>query len=262
MAHLDSDQLLRRSLIGGYRVADVEVLLAQLRLLVSQLDGGLERQRERLETVESERRELDRRLDEAQRRERAVAETAAELRRAQDDAVRSAEERAGAIVEEARLEAARIQREASARTESAHAQAEELRRLRDTLAATLRDVAREFESVAGRIDRLGEPPVRATPPEEEEEAAADADLFEQRIELEAGPFSDFVSLSAFERALRTLPKVADVYICRFEGDRATIDLTLQEPTHLLDDMAARLPYHVDVRSAVADRISLTVSSAA
>jgi hypothetical protein len=261
MAHLDSDQLLRRSLIGGYRVADVEVLLAQLRLLVSQLDGGLERQRERLETVESERRELDRRLDEAQRRERAVAETAAELRRAQDDAVRSAEERAGAIVEEARLEAARIQREASARTESAHAQAEELRRLRDTLAATLRDVAREFESVAGRIDRLGEPPVRATPPEEEE-AAADADLFEQRIELEAGPFSDFVSLSAFERALRTLPKVADVYICRFEGDRATIDLTLQEPTHLLDDMAARLPYHFDVQSAVADRISLTVSSAA
>lgn len=92
-------------------------------------------------------------------------------------------------------------------------------------------------------------------PEEEPEP-----LFETRVELDAGPFTDFAALSAFERALAHLPKVEDVYVRRLADDRALIELTLSEPAPLLTEMRASLPYSIDVRSA--NRSKLVVNVAA
>ena len=60
-------------------------------------------------------------------------------------------------------------------------------------------------------------------------------VFETRLELDAGPFSDFAALSAFERALAHLPKVEDVYVRRLADDRALIELTLNKVATLADD---------------------------
>jgi hypothetical protein len=268
-----SQQLLRRTLIGGYRVADVEILLAQFRLLVSQLDAELKASRASLADSEAERRELGKRLDEALHREIEIAAAASGVRQAHADAERTLEERARTVLAAAEADAARIRAGADTELGQARNQVEELLRLRDTLAATMRGVIKEFETVTGRIEspaHLAQAPVAlpqpvaapAPPPVTEiRPAAATQDVFDRQIEVDAGPFTDFAALAAFERALGRLPKVEDVYIRRFEGDRATIDLTLEEPAALLDDMTERLPYRLDVRSAVADRISLTVSAA-
>src|SRR5262249_18637137 len=125
----------------------------------------------------------------------------------------------------------------------------------------------DVEAIVGRVASATRVDVDADAAEPAEVAempvpAPARDVFDCQIELDAGPFNDFAALAAFERALGSLPKVEDVYIRRFEGDRAIIDVTLEEPAPLLESMAERLPYRLDIQSAVADRISMTVSSAA
>ncbi len=89
----------------------------------------------------------------------------------------------------------------------------------------------------------------ASPSREEEEP-----VFEARVELDAGPFSDFAELSAFERALAQVGKVEDVYVRRLADDRALIELTLSEPATLLKSMREALPYSVEVRSVNRSKI--------
>ena len=89
-------------------------------------------------------------------------------------------------------------------------------------------------------------------------SGSDTQLFETRVEIEAGPFADFASLSAFERALAHLPKVEDVYVRRLADERALIELTLSEPTELLATMRDALSYAIDVRSTSPARLVLDV----
>jgi DivIVA protein len=97
--------------------------------------------------------------------------------------------------------------------------------------------------------------VSAAQPEPE----PDEQLFETRVELDAGPFTDFAALSAFERTLAHLEKVEDVYVRRLADDRALIELTLGEPSRLLEAMRHTLPYSIDVRSADGAKIVMDVS---
>jgi archaellum component FlaC len=101
------------------------------------------------------------------------------------------------------------------------------------------------------------PPPTASAPAEPERT--DETVFDTRVELDAGPFSDFAALSAFERALAHMPKVEDVYVRRLADDRALIELTLAEPAPLLDTMRASLPYSLDVRSANRTKIVVDVA---
>jgi cell division septum initiation protein DivIVA len=100
------------------------------------------------------------------------------------------------------------------------------------------------------------PTVAASAPAEPEREEL---VFEVRVELDAGPFSDFAALSAFERTLAHLPKVEDVYVRRLADDRALIELTLSEPSRLLDAMHQSLPYSLEVRTADQSRIVVDVS---
>ena len=105
----------------------------------------------------------------------------------------------------------------------------------------------------------GDPPPPAEPPAAER-PAEDNQVFESRVELDAGPFSDFAALSAFERALAHLPKVEDVYVRRLVGDRALIELNLTEAAPLLKTMNEALPYELDVKSADGAKIVLNVAA--
>jgi hypothetical protein len=109
---------------------------------------------------------------------------------------------------------------------------------------------------------VGQPPLTpeqpahyAPPPEP---VAQEEPLFETQVELDAGPFPDFASLSMFERSLARLPRVDDVYVRRLADDRAVIELTLSEPTHLLATMREALPYDVQVQSASRSKLVINV----
>jgi hypothetical protein len=237
---------LRRSWLSGYRVGDVAVLRARLELTIAHLTQALEAARARLAESEAER-------------ERLATEGSA-LARA----------RADELVEAARIDAARIRAAAALEEQEARTRVAELLRLQDTLATTIRTVTHDFErAMAGAEDPAPapepeqpepEPPApepfpAPTPPPPPPAARG----FARTVELEAGPFRDFASLSAFEDALGTLSRVDEVYVRRFEGDRATIELTLDvDPAAFLDEMAARLPYTLSVDRADADRIAVHV----
>jgi hypothetical protein len=243
---------LRRAWLSGYRVSDVEVLLAQFRMRVTGLQRELDSLKDRLLRTESER-------DGART---LVAELSAE----RETAIRAGRTQVEQMLEEARLDAARIRAAAALEEERTRTRVEELLKLRDTLATTIRSVTRDFERTMAGVE---EPPAAEPTPEPAPVAPAvpdvfpaahTGDLFDRRVELEAGPFEDFASLAAFEQALGGLSKVEDVYIRRFEGDQATIEVTLHEPAHLLDEMNARLPYRLTVDVAEHDRIALKVGA--
>jgi hypothetical protein len=103
-----------------------------------------------------------------------------------------------------------------------------------------------------------EPPRSAPQPTPE----AEEPLFDTRVELDVGPFSDFAALSAFERALVHLPKIEDVYVRRLADDRALIELTLTEASPLLRTMRESLQYAIEVRSANRSKIVVNVSAKA
>ena len=85
-------------------------------------------------------------------------------------------------------------------------------------------------------------------------------MFETRVELEAGPFSDFAALRAFELSLAQLPKMEDVYVRRVGEDRAVIELTLSESAPLLQTMRELLPYSLVVRSANSSKLVVDVAA--
>jgi hypothetical protein len=260
---------LRRAWFSGYRPADVDGLLTTFGSRVSELWSEVPQLRSTLDELDTDRAQLRERLSEANRRE-------LELRNEQrgGNELGAARAEAQALVDAAHLDATRIRGEASLEADTARAQVDELLRMRDTLAGTVRAVVREFESLVGRIDR-GEHTAPGPVPAKTPVAPASAPVpalaverthangsavFDGRVELQVGPFDDFAALSAFERALGSLPKIEDIYIRRFEDDRATIDVTLQEPASLIDEMKNRLPYRLDIEHADLDRIAVTVSS--
>ena len=250
---------LRRTWLSGYRIGDVDVLLAQFRLRVRGTAARAPQPQGQL---------LARRSPSATGR--GAGERARRRARGGSGRVAHALEQ---TLEDARLDAARIRAAAALEEERARSQVEELLRLRDTLATTLRTVSRATSNARCRASRSpsrtrASARARAgcgaraggvvAAPAVEPPAPA-GDLFNGQVEVEAGPFQNFASLAAFEQALGGLSKVEDVYIRRFEGDRATIEITLQEPAALLDEMTQRLPYRLTVDVAEHDRIELEVA---
>lgn len=213
--------VLRRALIGGYRVSDVEVALASLNLALSQLQLELVATRRRVALAEGRVADEEARLERARRVEVEAAETVLRLQRHHEEQARIAAERIAA----AEAEVAR-QREAG----------EALRHAREWQAAE-----------AAASERDAPRPAPAFP-----------DVFGPAIELDAGPFGDLASLTRFEQSLQTLPGVTEVYIRGFAAGRATIDLALHGPAPLLREMTDRLPYRLDIGATDRTHISVTV----
>lgn len=129
----------------------------------------------------------------------------------------------------------------------------------------LRQGSREHESrLAARrsedFERL-EGGLRTTEEGGGSELADDA-VFPCELSLDAGPFHDFESLSAFEGELARLPHVVDIHISGLAGERARIDIVFTERVPLLGELRARLPYTVAARRGPPGPLVLDVSGPA
>jgi hypothetical protein len=207
--------------IGGYRVADVEVALASLGLALSQLQIELDTTRRRLAAAEA------RAAGDAQHQEVALR-----FRREHDSPDEAESERLAAL----EAELARYRREA-----------DDVRRIRERLTEVIRELAQDLDVARAAPGEPAEAP-----------AATPLDVFDTAIKLEAWPFGDLASLVQFETSLHALPGVNEVYIRGFDGGRATIDVALDEPSPFLHEMALSLPYRLDVRSLDPGHISMAV----
>lgn len=276
-----------RRLGGGYRREDVEFALAELRLTLRQLENDVEALRDRNRELETELSGAQTEIEAFRRQEHDLNQQIGAALRRGEEIEDVAQARAREIIAGAEEAALRAGSEAEKRIQDTNEQLDELLRLKDNLLEVVRAVIGDFDEAVSRVER-GEPvfpeaapkaaepvalepapsapPLPAVPTIPEEPPPAepaelpDEQLFETRVELDAGAFSDFASLSAFERALSRLPKVEDVYVRRLAEDRALIELTLSEATQLLQAMRESLPYSVEVRSASRSKLVVNVSA--
>lgn len=263
---------------GGYRPAEVlhhlRELEATVRRLETELAGAQGHSRELAESLAAAKVEVE---AQRARADAAGRELERERRRA-DDRVEAAEHRARAILAEADEQAARIRGGAYLKVDEIGRQLEEILRLRSSMTVSLRGILEDVGVALARIEQ-GEPlaapgvsspaaqapaPAPAISPEPSGAppfAAADEQLFERRLELDVGPFADFASLSEFERALGSLPRVDDVYVRRFQGERATIELAMAHEQPLLALLRDALPYGFDAERTEPGALRLTLEAA-
>jgi hypothetical protein len=250
---------MRRSLFG-YRRADVFAVVARLA-------ASLDREwRERLglqEELDRVRGELTAQLED-ERARRIEAEQKGRLEAAR-------------LLADAEEQAARLRHEASARIGDAAQRLEEILRVREQLLGEVRGIVEAYREVLERAEAPAAKPrvpdsgpvegIRANrevlPARAEALVGANGSiLFPRLVRLDAGPFSDFAELAAFERSLAGLPKVEDVYIRHFGDERAEIELTLTEETPLVHDLDQHLPYRLKTTPIDRDRLSVEVETVA
>jgi len=261
----DYPRLRYRRLFGGYNRNDVNYSLRELEDAVRRLEEQLEEARGRARDTETELRFTQAELAAFRARESQITEAFAAAQRRASEIEGTAEARSRMIVAQAEEQAAKIRGDAHLKIEDTARQLDEILKLKGTLAESVRGVLAEVDQLLGRIER-GEravaPPEALDPgsPWTPRPAAAEAPvaveapepsglLFERRVELEAGPFADFGALSTFERALGRLPTVQDVYVRRFSGEEAAIELTLGDEIDLVARLREALPYEFDVEHA-------------
>lgn len=276
LRHEINNSPLRRRFFGGYRPGDVEVLAALWKTAVDRLEAELDRGKERAAELEIDRRELRARLESYIAREAELNTALANANAHAQEIEDRAQANARRLVQDAEERATELRAEAFARIASTGEQIDDLLHARDALVASVRASVAELDTLLARIDRSytsapraetpasssAQPPQAPAPREQPVRTtvtAPDADrLYEGRVEVDAGPFLDFPALSSFERALAGMSGVADVYVRRFVDDRATIEVTLREPTLLVSVMAADLPFGFDVQSMDDEGLALTL----
>jgi len=257
----DYPRLRYRRLFGGYNRNDVNYSLRELEDAVRRLEEQLEEARGRARDAETELRFTQAELAAFRARESQITEAYAGAQRRAAELEESAEARSRMIVAQAEEQAAKIRGDAHLKIEDTARQLDEILKLKGTLAESVRSVLTDVDQLLTRIER-GERPTAVpetvdsgsswTPPPATESPVVNEPsglLFERRIELEAGPFGDFGALSMFERALGRLPGVQDVYVRRFSGDEAAIELTLADEIDLVARLREALPYEFDLERA-------------
>jgi hypothetical protein len=281
-------QLRYRRVGGGYRREDVEFAIGELRLTLRRLDADLTWMRDRNHELEGELGSARDEIEAFRGKEEEFARMMAAALRGAVEIEEAANKRALEIVEEAKEAAMRIRAEATRRIEESGSQFNQLLRLKDRLIDAMRRTVVDFDQAIMRVERgePGEPEAvaesraerseeePATPPPPAPSLAAGPSLtpvpspepdpkdalFETRVELDAGPFSDFVALSAFERSLARLPEIENVHVRRLADERALIELTLSEPAPLMQTMRDSLPYSLELRSGDRSRLVVDVSA--
>jgi len=105
----------------------------------------------------------------------------------------------------------------------------------------------------------GQPPAQPAPAAVAPDAVG---AVEQRyvgaVTVDAGPFADIASLSAFEQGIARVPGVRDVYVRGFQGQRAVIDVDFGTPTALVPELAAVTTVPFIVERADATGLVVTI----
>jgi hypothetical protein len=193
--------------------------------------------------------------------------------------IADAEAQADAIVADARAEAARIVDEAADGVAAIAGQIEEFQRLREELQRSAKALIEEYERALRRAPPGAAPEAEATPapptnplalrqqPQPQPPApptatppVAGGRQFEGQLVINVGPFTDIATLGTFEQALGELPQTEDVYVRGFEGNRALVDLTLNGPVPLLDELRRALPFDLDLVEIGYGRITIDVEA--
>ena len=135
--------------------------------------------------------------------------------------------------------------QATARVAELGRRIDELGRLRDDLdsaARALREEQLQAPTPPPPPSPLASPPLPAT----------------GDVAVNAGPFPDIATLSAFEHALQRISGVDDAVVRSFEGNRAHVDVRLREPIDLASALRATLPFAFDVVAAGRGELTLTL----
>jgi hypothetical protein len=275
---------------GGYRRDDVERLLAEIRLTLQALEVEFGTLRQRASELELQLRESRLELDLFRERGLELAQATTKSRMQAEKIERDANAQAAEIVAAAELEAERRLGELRIEEAARRGELEELARARDDLVARVQESLRELdEAFEDEVMDPGlDPPAGLgtdpghdgglSPPAPEIAAddgaelrsassgppglPPDDSLFTDHVELDAGPFADFDSLSDFERALARLPNVDDVHVRRRDGRRAVIALRLTERAPLVAEMREHLSYSVSIRGRDGAHVIMDVEAAA
>ncbi|HET7567400.1 MAG TPA: hypothetical protein VFJ91_05370 [Gaiellaceae bacterium] len=234
---------------NGYRIGDVEFVLAQLQQVLREREAEAAALRREVDELRAEAARLRTQQEVVQRREREVLDAEADARRRVGEIEEQALERARRIVGGAELDAQRIRGDARLRIDETAAEYDELLRLKEGLLRSLRALVREFQESVERVARgepLAMPAPRAAFEESAEPEPPSGEVVADEVEVIAGPFHDFASLSRFEQAVGRLPHVSDVYVRHFASDRAVIEVSLAEPAPLEDELRRLMPYPLEV----------------
>jgi hypothetical protein len=259
---------------GGYRREDVELLLAEQRLMLRVLELELGTLRERTHELEGQLRDARTEIDGFRAKGYELARAMSSARDRAAVIEREGEERAAALIAEAETEAAR-------RIDAAERRIAELTGEKEHLLVEMRAlVGRVGETIAHEPDTASAAEDRELEPVEEgfpgvdlrglrgkdasgqESEPAGAEELPTRVELDAGPFADFDAVASFEHALAALRNVEDVYVRRLTGERAVIELALSEAAAIVDEMREHLPFSIEVREREGDRLVLDVNALA
>jgi hypothetical protein len=125
----------------------------------------------------------------------------------------------------------------------------------DRLDRTLRRL--EGELVLARTESL--PPAGAQPPSPPP-GPRDEQLFDLRVEVDAGPFADFDELTAFEHRLAVLAHVGEVYVRRFFAGRAIVEIAADRKLPLVAVLHDALPGGFSVELAERDALKITLAA--
>jgi hypothetical protein len=241
----------RRQLVGGYRRDDVDAVVGRLRRENGQLAAAVEERWLRLQALQQEVASL--RVEAAALRDRPT-QAPAPVEPPVDPAAAAA---------------------APAELEQLARQVEDLRGVKAELLAEVRALVSRFAQLADSAEADAPPAARPEPsaertvtrplplppvPLETGNGNGDGDgrVYVDRVDIDAGPFVDFSTLSAFERAVARLPEVDDVYVRRFASDRALIELHLRERSPLVNRLQSAVPGVLQVTAAEEGRISVDV----
>jgi hypothetical protein len=132
------------------------------------------------------------------------------------------------------------------RTATLHRQLDELLEFRDRLVRTTDDLVAELSRV---LTELGV--------EQPDPASA---LFTGHVVVEAEPFGDLATLSAFEQALMRVPGVVGVHVRTLDQGRATVDVELSGPVALGAALRATAPVAFTVTAAGDGRLALSLAA--
>jgi hypothetical protein len=132
----------------------------------------------------------------------------------------------------------RVVEEAAARVSELGSRIDDLAALRDELDHATQALRAEY-----RAARPG-----ATAPEE--------------VVIDAGPFTDIATLSAFETSLGEVEGVVDAVVRSFEGNRAIVDVGVRPGAELAASLRGGLPFEVDVVEAQDGGLTLHLRSGA
>jgi chromosome segregation ATPase len=147
-----SDQPLRRAWLRGYRKGDVEVNLAQYRLLVQGLEQELDSARRRADELASEVRELRDRDASVRGKEIELVEALSNVRHERERLEAEAQTKARDLVLDAEARAAEVRSEALRRVEELQRQTDELMALRQRLVANVRRAVDEVDAVVRHVE--------------------------------------------------------------------------------------------------------------